>query len=143
MAEAHDTSTMPGEGDDGTEPRSLGHLSDLERARPSAERPMVSVLAFLLVLNLMDAIATLLWVTLGLTTEENPLMEVALDAHPILFMGIKLGLVALAVVLLFRYRHLTLARWAAGVLSAVYYVIVLFHAWFYGAVLLPFFLWGV
>ncbi|MBM4320260.1 MAG: hypothetical protein FJ125_09920 [Deltaproteobacteria bacterium] len=95
------------------------------------------LLAALLLLNLFDAVLTLFWVTTGLTTEENPLMAIALAYHPIAFVSAKLSLVGLAVFLLHRFRRRQSVRLASWLLAGLYYWIALAHAWFYGAVVIP------
>lgn len=108
-----------------------------QRWRIVASRPVNVLLASLLVLNLFDAVLTLLWVTLELTTEENPFMEVALNRSPVLFMLVKMLLVSLAAVLINRGRHRRDVLWASWLIVAFYYFVAVNHAWFYGDVLLP------
>ena len=74
--------------------------------------PVVTVAAAaVLVLNLVDAVFTLLYTGTGLAIEGNPLMSRVLSASPLGFMSIKLALVSLGVFLLWRLR----ARRAAAV----------------------------
>ena len=56
--------------------------------------------AMLLVLNLLDLIATLLLVLPNLTWEMNPLMAMAIDASPVIFACVKTILIALSTWLL-------------------------------------------
>lgn len=101
--------------------------------------PMNVLLAALLLLNLFDAVLTLFWVTTGITTEENPLMAAALSHSPLAFIGAKLGLVTLAVLLFHRHRRRRSVRLATWLLVGIYYGIALFHAWFFGSVVVPLF----
>jgi Domain of unknown function (DUF5658) len=80
--------------------------------------------AAVIVLNLLDAMFTLLWVRAGVATEANPFMDRAMAHGAVGFMTIKLALVSLCVGLLWRLRH---RRAAAGALiaSAVAYSSIL------------------
>lgn len=55
-------------------------------------------------LNLADALFTLVYVEAGVATEANPLMHTALRESPVAFMAVKLALVSLGVWLLWRWR---------------------------------------
>jgi hypothetical protein len=70
--------------------------------RVSVRLPISMVAAAVLVLNLADAIFTLVYIRMGVAREGNPLMENALGRGPIGFMIVKLGLVSLCVLLLVR-----------------------------------------
>ena len=74
----------------------------------------------LLVLNLLDAFATLTWVYLGHASEANPLMAMAIDAGPAAFVLSKVALVCLAVALLWRHREVITARLALVPLALLY-----------------------
>lgn len=58
-----------------------------------------------IVLNLVDAIFTILYTRFGVATEANPLMDQVLSSGPLVFMITKLSLVSLGVYLLWRLRH--------------------------------------
>jgi hypothetical protein len=73
--------------------------------RVSVRLPMSMVASAVLVLNLFDAVFTLIYVRLGLAREANPFMQGALGKSPIEFMLLKLGLVSLCVLLLARVRE--------------------------------------
>ncbi len=74
-------------------------------------RPILQLAAgAILILNLLDAIFTLAYTGSGLAAEGNPLMDRALAYSPVSFMVVKLSLVSLGVLLLWRLR----ARRAAG-----------------------------
>lgn len=68
------------------------------------------------VLNMLDAVWTLLFVNLGVAAEANPLMDQALSHGPVWFMLAKLGLVSLSVLLLWRLRDRRFAT--VGLFSA-------------------------
>jgi hypothetical protein len=58
-----------------------------------------------LILNLVDAVFTLLYTGAGLATEGNPLMDQVLSHSPVGFMAIKIALVSCGVMLLWRLRQ--------------------------------------
>src|SRR5688572_24549330 len=79
------------------------------------------------ILNLLDAIFTLCYTHAGHASESNPMMQVALAAHPVLFVLAKIGLVSLGVLLLWRMRHLRFAVFGLVGTSAAYALLVLYH----------------
>ena len=81
----------------------------------------------ILVLNLLDAIFTLILVTAGLAVEANPLMETALSRSPILFMLAKMSLVSLGILFLYRMRHHRFAAMAIIGSAVVYLAVVVYH----------------
>jgi hypothetical protein len=80
-----------------------------------------------LVLNLLDAVLTLTWVSAGLAREGNFLLETLLLRHPILFVGAKLGLVSLGSLLLWRKREHPGAVIAIFLIFLAYYLVLLYH----------------
>lgn len=90
------------------------------------------VVKVVLVLNLLDATFTILWVGAGLAREANPLFEVLVRDDPLVFATTKLLLVALASLLLWRLRHRPLAVVAIFVSFLAYYLILLHHVRFLG-----------
>jgi len=85
------------------------------------------LLACTVLLNLVDAIATLVAVHFGSAVEANPLMAHLVQQTPILFMMAKLSLVSFGVVLLWRLRERRLARFATVVAMAAYAAVLLIH----------------
>lgn len=85
------------------------------------------VAAAVLVLNLVDAMFTLIYTRVGVATEANPLMAQALAASPLAFMAAKLALVSLGVALLWRLRARRAA--VAGLIAAgtAYTGLLLYH----------------
>ena len=81
----------------------------------------------ILVLNLLDAIFTLVLVTAGLAVEANPLMETALARSPMAFMLAKLSLVSLGILFLYRMRHHRFAAVALIGSAVVYAAVVAYH----------------
>jgi hypothetical protein len=84
-------------------------------------------LGAIVVMNLLDAIFTLVWVEGGLAEELNPLMVEALILGPLAFMALKLSLVSLAIWLLWLRREKRLARVLVPPLALVYCSIVGIH----------------
>lgn len=80
-----------------------------------------------LVLNLIDAVMTMIWVLRGDATEANPMMDLVLREHPVLFVVTKLGLVSLGSYLLWRHRRKGAAVVAIFVAFLVYYAILTIH----------------
>jgi hypothetical protein len=80
-----------------------------------------------LVLNLLDAILTLFVVTARLAVEANPLMETALSQSPLAFMAVKLSLVSLGILFLYRMRQHRFAAIAILGSLVVYGSVVVYH----------------
>lgn len=82
-----------------------------------------------LIMNLVDAVATLTWIELGWATEANPVMAALLAVSPVAFMAGKLFMVGAGVSVLYHYRTRVLAR--TGLVSAclVYgWIVTCLHA---------------
>lgn len=80
-----------------------------------------------LLLNLADAVLTLLWVHSGMATEANPLLAELVTNHPVAFVATKYILVTLGSVLLWRHRKRRLAVIAIFLCFLVYYWLLLYH----------------
>lgn len=83
--------------------------------------------AMVVILNLLDAIFTLIYTRSGLATESNPLMDQVLGHSPVLFMISKLALVSFGVLLLWRLRHHRSARFGLVATSTAYVVLLGYH----------------
>lgn len=81
-------------------------------------------LGLLLVLNLLDAAFTSLWVSAGVVTEGNPMMAAAIDQGFGPFVLGKVALVGFGALLLWRHRDQLFAR-VALVPAALLYSFVL------------------
>jgi len=88
---------------------------------------LLFVAGAVVVLNLLDAIFTLLYTSVGIATEANPLMDRALATSPIAFMLAKLALVSLGVWLLWRLRARRSAVAGLIVVGSAYAGLVLYH----------------
>lgn len=89
--------------------------------------PLVGVAMALMALNLTDGLFTLTFLQLGMAEELNPLMRLAYERSPLLFMGSKLALVSAGVALLCAHHPQRLARWALRAGLALYVLINLYH----------------
>jgi hypothetical protein len=83
--------------------------------------------AALLLLNLLDGIFTLVFLQLGVAQELNPVMRVAYEAGPLVFMMVKVGVVALGVLVLMAHRQYRFARAALTGGAFLYAAIVVYH----------------
>jgi Domain of unknown function (DUF5658) len=81
----------------------------------------------LLMLNLMDGLFTLLFLQLGVAEELNPLMRLAYEQSPLVFMFSKLIIVNAGLWLLCLHRRLTASRIAIRAGAVVYGIIVVYH----------------
>jgi hypothetical protein len=94
---------------------------------PEHFRWLNGIVKAVLVLNLLDALFTLLWVSAGLATEANVLLETLAHGHPVLFVTVKLGLVSLGSILLWWRRDRPLAVVSLFGAFMVYYLVLLYH----------------
>ena len=81
----------------------------MEIGTPQQFRWLWGIIAGVLILNLADGVLTLHWYFSGGADEANPLMAVLISRHPVLFITAKTLLVALGILLLWRYRRKALA----------------------------------
>ncbi len=80
-----------------------------------------------IILNLVDAMFTLVYIRAGIATEGNPLMGQALSHSPLGFMICKLALVSGGVLLLWRLRHRKSAVTGLMATSAAYACLFVYH----------------
>lgn len=77
--------------------------------------------AFLLfTLNFLDAVLTLFWVRNGFASEGNQLMASVLDAGDLPFLMVKIGIGALASLVVWKWRNLRVAKYGLGFALTVY-----------------------
>jgi hypothetical protein len=79
-----------------------------------------------LILNVVDAVFTVIWISAGLATEANPMMTVVHD-DPYLFVTVKLMLVGLGSYLLWQQRKRPGAVVGIFIVFLAYYFVVLYH----------------
>jgi hypothetical protein len=94
---------------------------------PKQFRWLHGVVKAIIVLNVLDAIFTMIWVQAGLANEANVLLEDLVSNHTVLFMVVKLVLVSLGSILLWRYRMQPLAVVGLFFVFLAYYYILLYH----------------
>ncbi len=80
-----------------------------------------------IILNLVDAMFTLVYIRAGMATEGNPLMGQALSHSPLGFMICKLALVSGGVVLLWSLCHRKSAMTGLIANSAAYTCLLAYH----------------
>jgi hypothetical protein len=88
---------------------------------------LTAVAGTILVLNLLDGIFTLLFVTSGAAVEANPLMEVLLSHGALSFMIVKHMLVSLGILLLLRMSSNRLAKVGLCSVLPIYALLIAYH----------------
>jgi hypothetical protein len=94
---------------------------------PEQFRWLHGIVKAVLVLNLLDALFTLVWVRAGLAREANPLVEQLVNENAVAFVLVKLGLVGLGSWLLWNRRQRPGAVMAIVAAFLVYYLVLLYH----------------
>lgn len=87
-----------------------------------------ALLSATLVLNLVDAVMTLFFIYTGAATEANPVMNFVLSGGAVVFTTAKLSLVFSGVAVLWHFRDRVLARAGAVLVTAVYTMLMAYHA---------------
>jgi len=82
--------------------------------------PLLHGTTLLFGLNLLDALLTLVWVRAGVASEGNQLMARLLEIGELSFLGAKVAIGTVAVLVLLRWGYLKLARYGLAVALAVY-----------------------
>ena len=88
---------------------------------------MTLLIGMLFILNAIDAVATVTWVSAGVATEANPLMAHLLELHPVVFVATKLTLVGLCSYLLWQHWDRWLSVAATIFLVSIYYALIAYH----------------
>jgi hypothetical protein len=78
-------------------------------------------------LNVLDGLMTLLWISTGGSTEANPLMAYLLVHGAVLFMVVKVGIGFMVCLSLYAARHTTAAHRTLNVGVAVYALVIAMH----------------
>lgn len=94
---------------------------------PEHFRWLQGVVKAVLVLNLLDALLTLVWVRAGLAVEANTLMDELVNENAVLFVGVKLALVGMGSWLLWNRRQSPIAVVAIFAAFLSYYWVLLHH----------------
>ncbi len=85
-------------------------------------------LALVLVMNLLDLVSTLALVAFGVCYEANPVMDLFLGFHPLLFTLVKLALVYSGAWFLHTHQDRWLCRVGCHVSLVVYALVLVQHA---------------
>jgi Domain of unknown function (DUF5658) len=93
------------------------------------------IVGAVLMLNLLDAGLTVLWVHADLADEANPLIRLLVEEHPAVFVIAKMALVGLGTALLWMRRHRPAAVVGIFAVFLVYYALLLYHLGFIGHLL--------
>ena len=83
--------------------------------------------AWIYILSVIDGVLTIFWVLSKRATEANPLMNHLISQNPVLFMVVKIALVALGITLLWRFRERPLATWGIVACFLIYSTIFVHH----------------
>ncbi|MBW2268357.1 MAG: hypothetical protein JRH16_07250 [Deltaproteobacteria bacterium] len=90
-------------------------------------RWLEGIVKWMLVLNLCDALFTLVWVRWGLAREANTLLDELVNENAVAFVATKLGLVSLGSWVLWQRRSRPLAVIAIFIAFVLYYLVLLYH----------------
>lgn len=88
---------------------------------------LVAPTFLLFVLNLLDALLTIVWVRSGVATESNQLMATLLDIGNGPFLAVKVAIGVVAAVVLIKSRHHMLAKYGLALALAVYLGLMVVH----------------
>jgi hypothetical protein len=88
---------------------------------------MDRILATIFILNSIDALMTIVWVSTGVAHEANPVMETVIMIGPGVFFTTKLALVGLGSILIWRLRHRGIAVVSALVALVAYLAVAGWH----------------
>ena len=94
---------------------------------PAQFQWVCGIIRAILILNLLDAILTMLWVHTGLAQEANPLLKPIVYHHALLFITVKVALGSFGTWLLWQYRHRALAVIGTFSVFIAYYAVFLHH----------------
>lgn len=86
----------------------------------------IAVIAVLL-LNLADAVFTLVWVHTGIAVEANALLSDLVERRAVVFALVKMALVSFGVLLLWRFRERRLAAFGIGLTCVAYNGLFAYH----------------
>jgi hypothetical protein len=85
------------------------------------------VVKAVLVLNLLDALFTLVWVRFGFAREANLMIDKLVESDVLAFLAVKLGLVGMGSWLLWQRRDHPSAVVAIFTAFLAYYLVLLYH----------------
>lgn len=99
----------------------------MEIGRPQHYRWLFGIVVALILLNLADAVLTIVWFLTGAATEANPIMDRLLQIGPVTFVVGKLTLASVGSLILWKSRRHALAVIGIVLLFLVYYFLLLYH----------------
>jgi hypothetical protein len=102
-------------------------LTGFQVGTPQHFRWLHGIVKTVLVLNLLDAIFTLVWVRWGFAREANLMIDRLVENHALAFIGVKLGLVGMGSWLLWQRRNHATAVVAIFIAFMTYYLVLLYH----------------
>lgn len=103
----------------GTQTQKIGTLQHF--------RWLKNIVLATLVLNLLDAVFTIIWISTGAATEANPVLAEVAHEDPGLFVTVKFLLVGLGSLLLWRNRKRPGAVVSVFIAFLAYYFLLLYH----------------
>jgi hypothetical protein len=102
-------------------------LPDAKRPFALLAMPLLRETFLLFLLNLFDAILTIIWVRSGVAGEGNLLMARLLEIGDATFLGVKIAIGTLAALVLLRWGNRRLARYGVALAIAVYLSVMGVH----------------
>jgi hypothetical protein len=109
------------------DPTASGARPWLRVGTPEQFRWLHGIVKTVLVLNLFDAVFTLVWVRFGYAHEANLMIDRLVENHALGFVAVKLGLVGMGSWLLWQRRNHATAVIAIFVAFLAYYLVLLYH----------------
>jgi uncharacterized protein DUF5658 len=109
------------------DPTASGAVPRLHVGTPEHFRWLHGIVKTVLVLNLLDALFTLVWVRFGYAREANLMIDRLVENHALAFVAVKLGLVGMGSWLLWQRRNHATAVVAIFVAFVAYYLVLLYH----------------
>ena len=109
------------------DPTASGAVPRLRVGTPEQFRWLHGIVKTVLVLNLLDAVFTLVWVRFGFAREANVMIARLVEDHALGFVAVKLGLVGMGSWLLWQRRNHATAVIAIFVAFLAYYLVLLYH----------------
>lgn len=86
-------------------------------------------------MNVVDAVMTIAWISVGSASEANPIMEKLLNWGTIPFFIGKMAIVVGGSLVLWKYRKRPMAVVGIFLLFLVYYFLILYHLNMFGTIL--------
>lgn len=81
----------------------------------------------LFTLNFLDAVLTLFWVNNGFATEGNQLMASLMEAGDLPFLAVKIGIGALAALVIWKWSNLRVAKLGSAAALTIYIGVMVVH----------------